>query len=392
MRDVTRSGQAPEEIIQQISETVYPMYKAFIEPDLQTAHLKIINTFNPFSGFQSPTFILKSGKHVTEEAALSVLSDGAERVQEDGITDIYLVPPNEDSEACSGSWLRMRSRNGRYQLVFEEYMTDGPFIISPNIKFEVNVRILGGLMALGYTVATIMKRSCVQLKDDLVTVKIDTFEGLDKTFVQVQGRVRAAVEETARRLGLEGTFVPRSYIEQMQLEKAQLQPPEMPAEVIIRTLQSSNSFHQGATGAEDDVESDLGGAVHAAIGDGDRDGAGGSSSSGGVGVGGSSDAAFAPSRVAVGGGGNGHYHAANGHVAGAGNGGGTAASLLHQLQTQGGGPSPQSTDARAASALGPSGGSVNGFAALNPFGYPAAFQPPMMASPIAPGTRSNSFG
>ena len=28
LRDVTRSGQAPEDIIQQISETVYPMYKA----------------------------------------------------------------------------------------------------------------------------------------------------------------------------------------------------------------------------------------------------------------------------------------------------------------------------------------------------------------------------
>ena len=35
------------------------MYKAFIEPDLQTAHLKIINKFNPFSGFQNPTYILK---------------------------------------------------------------------------------------------------------------------------------------------------------------------------------------------------------------------------------------------------------------------------------------------------------------------------------------------
>jgi len=35
------------------------MYKAFIEPDLQTAHIKIINKFNPFTGFQSPTYILK---------------------------------------------------------------------------------------------------------------------------------------------------------------------------------------------------------------------------------------------------------------------------------------------------------------------------------------------
>lgn len=38
---------------------VYPMYKAFIEPDLETAHIKIINKFNPFTGFQNPTYILK---------------------------------------------------------------------------------------------------------------------------------------------------------------------------------------------------------------------------------------------------------------------------------------------------------------------------------------------
>ena len=35
------------------------MYKAFIEPDLQTAHIRIINKFNPFTGFQNPTYILK---------------------------------------------------------------------------------------------------------------------------------------------------------------------------------------------------------------------------------------------------------------------------------------------------------------------------------------------
>lgn len=35
------------------------MYKAYIEPDLQTAHIKIVNKFNPFTGFQNPTYILK---------------------------------------------------------------------------------------------------------------------------------------------------------------------------------------------------------------------------------------------------------------------------------------------------------------------------------------------
>jgi len=60
----------------QITDTVYPMYKAFIEPDLNTAHLKIYNTFNPFSGFMAPTYILKSAKTVGPEAIKAVLKVG----------------------------------------------------------------------------------------------------------------------------------------------------------------------------------------------------------------------------------------------------------------------------------------------------------------------------
>ena len=31
----------------------------------------------------------------------------------------------------------MRNRDGRYNLMFEEWVTDGPFVISPRITFEV---------------------------------------------------------------------------------------------------------------------------------------------------------------------------------------------------------------------------------------------------------------
>lgn len=34
----------------QITDTVYPMFKVFIEPALQTAQLRITNAFNPFAG------------------------------------------------------------------------------------------------------------------------------------------------------------------------------------------------------------------------------------------------------------------------------------------------------------------------------------------------------
>lgn len=120
LRDIQRAGQEPEEIIHQISETVYPMYKAFIEPDLQTAHIKIINKFNPFTGFQNPTYVLKSTRIVTEEQIKAVISEEHEETREETY-DIYLLPPGEDPEACQ-SYLRMRNRDGKYNLMFEVFV------------------------------------------------------------------------------------------------------------------------------------------------------------------------------------------------------------------------------------------------------------------------------
>lgn len=218
IRDIQRAGQEPQEIIHQISETVYPMYKAFIEPDLETAHIKIINKFNPFTGFQSPTYILKSARKVTVDQIKTVLrsEDSIESMEE--TYDIYLLPPGEDPESCQ-SYLRMRNKDGKYSLMFEEWVTDHPFVISPRITFEVSVRLLGGLMALGYTIAAILKRSSHVFSIDRVCVKLDWLEQLNRQYVQVQGKDRLAVGSIAERLGLEGSYTPRTYIEQIQLEK-----------------------------------------------------------------------------------------------------------------------------------------------------------------------------
>lgn len=67
----------------------------------------------------------------------------------------------------------------------KEWVTDDPFVISPRITFAVSVRLLGGLMALGYTIATILKRSSHILSDDGVCVKLDWLEQLNRHYVQV---------------------------------------------------------------------------------------------------------------------------------------------------------------------------------------------------------------
>lgn len=62
-------------------------------------------------------------------------------------------------------------------------------MISPRITFEVSVRLLGGLMALGYTIAAILKRSSHVVSDDRVCVKIDWLEQLNRHYVQVLSHV-----------------------------------------------------------------------------------------------------------------------------------------------------------------------------------------------------------
>ena len=219
LRDIDRSGQAPEEIIQQVSDTVYPMYKAFIEPDLKAAHLRIYNPFNPFSGFMSPTYIHKSAQPVSPAAIEAVLGADAVKRTESETYDIYLVPPGEDPETCQ-SWLRMRYRDGRYNLMFEEWVVEGTFIISPRVTFEVPVRILGGLMALGYEIGTIMQRTTESFstQDGNVIVKLDHIVGMTQCFVQVQSKERAAVAKVGTALGLDGSYIPHSYIELVQLD------------------------------------------------------------------------------------------------------------------------------------------------------------------------------
>ncbi|XP_051148762.1 inorganic pyrophosphatase TTM2-like [Andrographis paniculata] len=229
LRDIQRAGQEPQEIIHQISETVYPMYKAFIEADLRNAHIKIRNKFNPFTGFQSPTYILKSMRNVTVEQVKSVMSEGHSESTEQTY-DIYLLPPGEDPETCQ-SYLRMRNKDGKYNLMFEEWVLDPPFVISPRITFEVSVRLLGGLMALGYTIAAILKRNSHVFTDEGVSVKIDWLEQLNRHYVQVQGRDRLAVKSVADQLGLEGSYIPRTFIEQIQIEKLINEVMELPEDL-----------------------------------------------------------------------------------------------------------------------------------------------------------------
>eukprot|EP00854_Cymbomonas_tetramitiformis_P004428 gene4428-5437_t len=134
--------------------------------------------------------------------------------------DIYLLPPGEDQETCR-NWIRMRLRHGSYSLVFEEYISDGPMLISPSMSFEVSLQVLQGLMTLGYVVGATIKRvshvyvtsKAVSSSSKRLSIKYDDIGVLGRSFIQIESKDRLAVEEAGRALQMEGTFVPQSYIE-----------------------------------------------------------------------------------------------------------------------------------------------------------------------------------
>nr|GMC50728.1 uridine-cytidine kinase C-like isoform X1 [Ipomoea batatas]GMC55257.1 uridine-cytidine kinase C-like isoform X1 [Ipomoea batatas] len=86
-------------------------------------------------------------------------------------------------------------------------------------------------MALGYTIASILKRSSHVFSDDKVCVKTDWLEQLNRHYIQVQGRDRLYVKWIGTQLGLEGSYVPRTYIEQIQLEKLVNDVMALPADL-----------------------------------------------------------------------------------------------------------------------------------------------------------------
>eukprot|EP00761_Pharyngomonas_kirbyi_P011970 gb/GECH01011996.1/.p1 GENE.gb/GECH01011996.1/~~gb/GECH01011996.1/.p1 ORF type:complete len:422 (+),score=71.77 gb/GECH01011996.1/:1-1266(+) len=225
-RDIQRTGQQPKECMAQITETVFPMYKLLIEPDLKHADIRIINHFNPFSGLLTPTYTLKSPKLPSREEINRVLSqDGKEEIRQrtDNYKDIYFgAPPNPEHPSRGNSeapqFIRLRNSEGHYIILFSEVIKESDFIISPRIEFQVDASTIGGLMTLGYRPVAVINRTSDIFSTDSLNISFDHIEELGKTFIQIKGTDREEVSRVGTALGLDPSYVPRSYIE-MYIER-----------------------------------------------------------------------------------------------------------------------------------------------------------------------------
>jgi len=229
------------DLLNHITEAVFPNYVAWVAPDLEGADVRIRNEFNPLASLhQDASYSLKSEQAVLEDRIGEVLlqlaaecgaearAGGGDALPESEETrDFYLLPPGRDLETCK-DWIRLRFRDAHYSIHFEEYITEGPVVVSPNLAFDVPVQTLSGLMTVGYTIGAILKRKSrvfrLQSPEQHrrmggLVIKSDAITQLDRTFTNITGENRALVERAGQLLGLEGKYNPRPYIEQVQLER-----------------------------------------------------------------------------------------------------------------------------------------------------------------------------
>ncbi|KAK9705274.1 hypothetical protein RND81_07G044300 [Saponaria officinalis] len=191
-------------------DSIFPLFRKHIEPDLHHAQIRINNSF--VSSFREAIYKLKS-KSESPNAPSDYTLSGQE-AQTDTFIEMYLRPPSASEEARINDWIKVRQSGIRYYLSLgDQRIVDKHFIIRPKAEFEVGRMTLGGLLALGYNVVVSYKRASVTFSFGEVSLSFETIDSLGETFMVVRGSNRKTVGGEALRMGVTGPWITKSYLE-----------------------------------------------------------------------------------------------------------------------------------------------------------------------------------
>ncbi|KAL5193066.1 Uridine-cytidine kinase C [Glycine soja] len=163
--------------------------------------------------------------HTTRDASPS--SDGhsgsafqGNEAQTDNFIEMYLRPPSASEEARINDWIKVRQSGIRYYLSLgDQRIVDKNFIIRPKAEFEVGRMTLGGLLALGYIVVVSYKRASTTVNNGKVSMSFETIDVLGETFMVMRGTNRKTVRTEALRMGINGPWITKSYLEMILQRK-----------------------------------------------------------------------------------------------------------------------------------------------------------------------------
>ncbi|KAB2041683.1 hypothetical protein ES319_D02G164800v1 [Gossypium barbadense] len=195
-------------------DSIFPLFRKHIEPDLHHAQIRINNSF--VSSFREAIYKLKCRSESPDGQSTFFLKDEA---QTDNFIEMYLRPPSANEEARINDWIKVRQSGIRYYLSLgDQRIVDKNFIIRPKAEFEVGRMTLGGLLALGYNVVVSYKRASTSVNIGSLSLSLETIDTLGETFLVLRGTDRKTVGAEALRMGITGQWLTKSYLE-MILER-----------------------------------------------------------------------------------------------------------------------------------------------------------------------------
>ncbi|CAN0923074.1 Uridine-cytidine kinase C [Linum grandiflorum] len=195
-------------------DSIFPMFRKHIEPDLHHAQIRINNSF--VSSFREAIYKLKCR---SESSGGSAYAFQGTETQMDHFIEMYLRPPAASEEARVNDWIKVRQSGIRYYLSLgDQRIVDKNFIIRPKAEFEVGRMTLGGLLALGYNVVVSYKRASTSVTNGFLSISLETIDTLNETFFVLRGTNRKAVGAEALKIGISGPWITKSYLE-MILER-----------------------------------------------------------------------------------------------------------------------------------------------------------------------------
>ncbi|EFH51331.1 hypothetical protein ARALYDRAFT_322489 [Arabidopsis lyrata subsp. lyrata] len=181
-------------------DSIFPLFRKHIEPDLHHAQIRINNSF--VSSFREAIYKLKCKTEVCSFFQL-LCFPLVTYVYHLTKIHMYLRPPSASEEARINDWIKVRQAGIRYYLSLgDQRIVDKHFIIRPKAEFEVTVN----RMTLGGELSTAVSYGNLSLSRE-------TIDTLGETFLVLRGTDRKSVGAEALRMGITGPWITKSYLE-----------------------------------------------------------------------------------------------------------------------------------------------------------------------------------
>ncbi|KAF2563685.1 hypothetical protein F2Q70_00018105 [Brassica cretica] len=225
-------------------DSIFPLFRKHIEPDLHHAQIRINNSF--VSSFREAIYKLKCKSEIVTSFA-----QGSE-VQKDNFIEMYLRPPSANEEARINDWIKVRQAGIRYYLSLGdqrivdkhfiirpkaefEPIREGNFIIQPKVDFDISVSTVAGLLNLGYQAVAYIEASAFIYQDGKILIEVDHLQDVPSPYIQIKGANKEAVTAAGSALKLDGSYTTKSYL-QIVLERL---PPVQRSSSGIHTQQAA---------------------------------------------------------------------------------------------------------------------------------------------------------